>query len=61
MSFLSVFFPFQTSGDYIGMAFRHEVLICVYKLGGLVHEVETSQITKASANSSNMDRVVFHR
>ncbi|TNM87508.1 hypothetical protein fugu_005729 [Takifugu bimaculatus] len=51
----------NTSGDYIGMAFRHKVLICVYKLGGLVHEVETSQITEASANSSNMDRVVFHR
>lgn len=58
---LSVLIPFQTSGDYIGMAFRHKVLICVYKLGGVVHEVETSQTTKASAYSSNMDRVVFHR
>lgn len=58
---LSIFIPFQTSGDYIGMAFRHKVLICVYKLGGVVHEVETSQTTKASAYSSNMDRVVFHR
>ncbi|TWW57618.1 Laminin subunit alpha-3 [Takifugu flavidus] len=51
----------NTSGDYIGMALRHKVLIFVYKLGGLVHEVETSQITEASADSSNMDRVVFHR
>uniref|UniRef100_H3DJT5 Laminin, alpha 3 n=1 Tax=Tetraodon nigroviridis TaxID=99883 RepID=H3DJT5_TETNG len=51
----------NTSGDYIGMAIRHKVLVCVYKLGGVVHEVETSQVTKTSTNSSNMDRVIFNR
>lgn len=58
---LSGFVCCQTSGDYIGMAIRHKVLVCVYKLGGVVHEVETSQVTKTSTNSSNMDRVIFNR
>ncbi|XP_051232166.1 laminin subunit alpha-3 isoform X2 [Dicentrarchus labrax] len=50
------------SGDYIGMAIRNNVLICVYKLGGVVHEVETSQITTTTnVNSSDFDRVIFHR
>uniref|UniRef100_UPI0037E6FAA4 laminin subunit alpha-3 n=1 Tax=Semicossyphus pulcher TaxID=241346 RepID=UPI0037E6FAA4 len=35
----------NASGDYIGMTIRNKVLVCVYKLGGVVHEVETSQIT----------------
>ena len=43
------------------MAIRKTVLICVYKLGGVVHEVETSQITITNENSSDFDRVVFHR
>ncbi|XP_070764977.1 laminin subunit alpha-3 [Enoplosus armatus] len=52
----------HASGDYIGMAIRSNVLICVYKLGGVVHEVETSQITTTTnVNSSDFDRVVFHR
>ncbi|XP_039668362.1 laminin subunit alpha-3 [Perca fluviatilis] len=52
----------NASGDYIGMAIRSNVLICVYKLGGVVHEVETSQIkTTTNVNSSDFDRVVFHR
>ncbi|XP_056233586.1 laminin subunit alpha-3 isoform X1 [Seriola aureovittata] len=52
----------DASGDYIGMAIRHSVLICVYKLGGVVHQVETSQITTSTnVNSSDFDRVVFHR
>lgn len=37
------------------MAVRRKVLICVYKLGGVLHEIETSQITKTSTNSANMD------
>ncbi|XP_028259612.1 laminin subunit alpha-3 isoform X2 [Parambassis ranga] len=48
-------------GDYIGMAVRSNVLICVYKLGAFVHEVETSQITVTKMNSSDFDRVIFHR
>ncbi len=57
-----LFFHFQASGDYIGMAIRSNVLICVYKLGGVVHEVETSQITTTTnVNSSDFDRVIFHR
>ncbi|KAG7228737.1 hypothetical protein INR49_008515, partial [Caranx melampygus] len=53
----------DASGDYIGMALRNGVLICIYKLGGVVHEVETkSQITTTtSVNSTDLDRVVFHR
>lgn len=55
-------FLFQASGDYIGMAIRNSVLICVYKLGGVVHEMKTSQITTAtSVTSSDFDRVIFHR
>ncbi|KAF7659114.1 hypothetical protein LDENG_00003190 [Lucifuga dentata] len=52
----------DASGDYIGMAVRRNILVCVYKLGGVVHEVETSQITTTTnVNSSDFDRVVFHR
>ncbi|XP_005479284.1 laminin subunit alpha-3 isoform X2 [Oreochromis niloticus] len=51
----------NASGDYIGMAIRNTVLVCVYKLGGVVHEVETSQITLGSVNSSDFNRVIFHR
>ncbi|XP_073332501.1 laminin subunit alpha-3 [Pagrus major] len=53
----------DASGDYIGMSIRSNVLFCVYKLGGVVHEVETSQITTTTSNvnSSDFDRVVFHR
>ncbi|XP_045906061.1 laminin subunit alpha-3-like isoform X2 [Micropterus dolomieu] len=52
----------EASGDYIGMAIRRNVLVCVYKLGGVVHEVETSQITTTTnVNSSDFDRVIFHR
>ncbi|XP_018525874.2 laminin subunit alpha-3 [Lates calcarifer] len=52
----------DASGDYIGMAIRRNVLICVYKLGGVVHEVVTSHITTTTkVTSSDFDRVVFHR
>ncbi|XP_054646026.1 laminin subunit alpha-3 [Dunckerocampus dactyliophorus] len=50
----------DASGDYIGMAIRRNMLICVYKLGGVIHEVETSQITTFTSSSS-FDRVVLHR
>ncbi|XP_061635603.1 laminin subunit alpha-3 [Phyllopteryx taeniolatus] len=50
------------SGDYVGMAIRRGVLICVYNLGGHVHEVATSPITTfTGAYASSLDRVVFHR
>ncbi|XP_068581622.1 laminin subunit alpha-3 isoform X2 [Cebidichthys violaceus] len=52
----------DASGDFIGMAIRSNVLICVYKLGGVVHEVKTSHIkTTANVNSSHFDRVLFQR
>ncbi|XP_067453634.1 laminin subunit alpha-3 [Thunnus thynnus] len=52
----------NASGDYIGMAIRRNVLICVYKLGGVVHEVETSQITTTTnVKSFDFDRVMFYR
>ncbi|KAM7012856.1 laminin subunit alpha-3-like [Tautogolabrus adspersus] len=49
------------SGDYIGMAIRNKVLVCVYQLGGVVHEVETNQITETTNDKSEFDRVLFHR
>eukprot|EP00064_Thunnus_orientalis_P005002 superscaffoldBa00000475_g5015 len=52
----------NASGDYIGMAIKRNVLICVYKLGGVVHEVETSQITTTTnVKSFDFDRVMFYR
>ncbi|XP_078024626.1 laminin subunit alpha-3 [Epinephelus lanceolatus] len=52
----------DASGDYIGMAISSNVLTCVYKLGGVVHEIVTSPITTTTnVNSSDFDRVIFHR
>ncbi|XP_049573616.1 laminin subunit alpha-3 isoform X1 [Syngnathus scovelli] len=52
----------DSSGDFIGMAIRHGVLICIYKLGGHVHEVEAGPITTfTGVNPSALDHVVFHR
>ncbi|XP_054586009.1 laminin subunit alpha-3 isoform X3 [Nothobranchius furzeri] len=48
-------------GDYIGMAIRNTVLICVYKLGGVLHEIQSSQIRTSNVSSSNFDRVTFQR
>ncbi|XP_077572386.1 laminin subunit alpha-3-like [Stigmatopora nigra] len=50
------------SGDYIGMAIRNGTLVCVYQLGGHIHEVATSPITMFSRSRPfSLDRVVFHR
>ncbi|XP_060887535.1 laminin subunit alpha-3 isoform X1 [Labrus mixtus] len=49
------------SGDYIGMAIQNKVLVCVYQLGGVVHEVETNQITETTNEKLEFDRVLFHR
>ncbi|KAM3619703.1 uncharacterized protein V6R79_012335 [Siganus canaliculatus] len=50
------------AADFIGMAIRRNVLVCVYKLGGVVHEVETSKITTTNnVKSFYLDRVVLHR
>ncbi|XP_072771154.1 laminin subunit alpha-3-like [Nerophis lumbriciformis] len=46
----------DSSGDYVGMAIRRNVLLCIYKLGGVVHQVETSQI-----KTSIFHHVVFQR
>ena len=45
------------------MAIRSSMLICVYKLGGVVHEVETKhKITSTTnVNASDFDRVIFYR
>ncbi|KAK2835839.1 hypothetical protein Q5P01_016323 [Channa striata] len=52
----------NTSGDFIGMAVRKNMLICVYKLGGVIHQVESGQITTTTnVNSSDFDRIVFRR
>ncbi|XP_007550697.1 laminin subunit alpha-3 isoform X2 [Poecilia formosa] len=51
----------DTFGDYFAMVIRNTKLICLYKLGGVVHEVETSQISTGNTSSSYFDRIVFQR
>lgn len=51
----------QAVKDFIGLVVRNGVLFCVYKLGGMIHEIETSKITKSSNNKAFMDRVDFRR
>nr|XP_021329128.1 laminin subunit alpha-3-like [Danio rerio] len=47
--------------DFIGLVVRNGVLFCLYKLGGQLHEIETSEITKSSNDKAFMDRVDFRR
>ncbi|KAK7126755.1 hypothetical protein R3I94_018067 [Phoxinus phoxinus] len=51
----------HTVTDFIGLVVRNGVLFCVYKLGGNIHEIETSEITKSSNDKAFMDRVDFRR
>ncbi|XDV22496.1 hypothetical protein PO909_027381 [Leuciscus waleckii] len=51
----------HTVKDFIGLVVRNSVLFCVYKLGGYIHEIETSEITKSRSASAFMDRVDFRR
>ncbi|XP_057181158.1 laminin subunit alpha-3 isoform X1 [Triplophysa rosa] len=51
----------HTFEDYIGLVVRDGVLFCVYKLGGIVHEIKTSEITQSSNEKAFMDRVDFRR
>ncbi|KAL6469402.1 hypothetical protein MHYP_G00229260 [Metynnis hypsauchen] len=51
----------NTQKDYVSMVVKNSVLYCVYKLGGVLHEIKTSKITESSSNSSFMDRVDFRR
>ncbi|XP_077082425.1 laminin subunit alpha-3 isoform X1 [Siphateles boraxobius] len=51
----------HTVKDFIGLVVRNGVLFCVYKLGGYIHEIETSEITKSSNDKAFMDRVDFRR
>ncbi|XP_027884785.1 laminin subunit alpha-3 [Xiphophorus couchianus] len=51
----------DTFGDYFAMVIRNTTLICLYKLSGVVHEIETSQISTGKINSSYFDRIVFQR
>ncbi|KAL7867133.1 hypothetical protein AOLI_G00149470 [Acnodon oligacanthus] len=51
----------NTQKDYVSMVVKNSVLYCVYKLGGIFHEIKTSKITESSTNSSFMDRVDFRR
>ncbi|XP_051550153.1 laminin subunit alpha-3 [Myxocyprinus asiaticus] len=51
----------HTVTDYIGMVVRNGVLFCVYKLGGILYEIETSEITKSKNDKAFMDRVDFRR
>ncbi|XP_054904288.1 laminin subunit alpha-3-like isoform X2 [Poeciliopsis prolifica] len=51
----------DTFGDYFAMVIRDTKLICLYKLGGVAHEMETSQISTGNVNSSCFDRIVFQR
>lgn len=56
-----LFPPFQSSKDFIGMAVKNNTLRCVYKLGGVIHELNTDHITRAKVNSTVFDKVVFNR
>ncbi|XP_051979635.1 laminin subunit alpha-3 isoform X2 [Xyrauchen texanus] len=51
----------HTVKDYIGLVVRNGVLFCVYKLGGIIYEIETSEITKSKNDKAFMDRVDFRR
>ncbi|KAG1945758.1 laminin subunit alpha-3 [Pimephales promelas] len=51
----------HTVKDFIGLVVRNGVLFCVYKLGGYIHEIETSEITRSSNDKAFMDRVDFRR
>ncbi|XP_065101477.1 laminin subunit alpha-3 isoform X1 [Paramisgurnus dabryanus] len=51
----------HTFEDYIGLVLKNDVLFCVYKLGGIVHEIKTSNITRSNKDKSFMDRVDFRR
>ncbi|TRY94415.1 hypothetical protein DNTS_027949 [Danionella cerebrum] len=47
--------------DFIGIVVRDSVVFCLYKLGGEIHEIETSEITKSNREKAFMDRVDFRR
>ncbi|KAK1806083.1 hypothetical protein P4O66_013134, partial [Electrophorus voltai] len=51
----------SSQSDYVGMVVRDGVLYCVYKLGGVFHEIETRRIIESRFNSTFMDRVDFRR
>ncbi|XP_008405636.1 laminin subunit alpha-3 isoform X2 [Poecilia reticulata] len=51
----------DTFGDYFAMVVRNTKLICLYKLGGVIHEMETSRISTGNTSSSYFDRIVFQR
>ncbi|XP_023853748.1 laminin subunit alpha-3 [Salvelinus sp. IW2-2015] len=51
----------DSSKDFIGMAVKNNTLRCVYKLGGVVHELNTDHITRTKVNSTVFDKVVFNR
>ncbi|XP_066503910.1 laminin subunit alpha-3 isoform X2 [Hoplias malabaricus] len=51
----------KTLKDYVAMVVRNSVLYCVYKLGGVLYEIKTREITKSRVNNSFMDRVDFRR
>ncbi|XP_030646957.1 laminin subunit alpha-3 [Chanos chanos] len=51
----------QSPKDYIGMYLEKDVLYCVFKLGGIIHEIKTNAVTRSATNNAFMDKVDFHR
>ncbi|XP_071007922.1 laminin subunit alpha-3-like [Oncorhynchus clarkii lewisi] len=51
----------DSSKDFVGMAVKNNTLRCVYKLGGVIHELNTDHITRTKVNSTVFDKVVFNR
>ncbi|XP_076880257.1 laminin subunit alpha-3 [Brachyhypopomus gauderio] len=47
--------------DFVGMVVRNSVLYCIYKLGGVFHEIATTRVIESRFNSTFMDRVDFRR
>uniref|UniRef100_A0A7N6FHB8 Laminin subunit alpha 3 n=1 Tax=Anabas testudineus TaxID=64144 RepID=A0A7N6FHB8_ANATE len=51
----------SSSGNYIGMVLRNNVLYTMYKLNGNEYPIRTAYISRSPAESSRFDRVELHR
>uniref|UniRef100_A0A8C1NNV3 Si:ch211-241e1.3 n=1 Tax=Cyprinus carpio TaxID=7962 RepID=A0A8C1NNV3_CYPCA len=51
----------DTSGDYIGMALRNNILHVIYKLSGLHYDIEVSSITESSSDVAFFDKIDLYR
>ncbi|XP_028820986.1 laminin subunit alpha-3-like [Denticeps clupeoides] len=51
----------DSSKDFVGMVLRNNVLYCVYRLGGVYHEVMTTDVSRSSRDAAHFDKVDFRR